>query len=165
MEKGLETRKIYPGIEIITQNQSVLRWYSEIRTLSTQHTLKCCKLVKQCARVVMLPKHYLLMVFTCKDAEAELMRVSAFSRASNVDCGVCVVFPTFQLMQQQLQLFCMLPVYMVNVQIRLTNFEYCFTHKYCTRFSLCGQYLCLYFFQQSSSYKLHLTHKDQTYTY
>ena len=42
------------------------------------------------------------------------MKVVLFSNASNVVVSGFVVFVSLLLMQQQFQLFCMLPVYMVD---------------------------------------------------
>ena len=43
------------------------------------------------------------------------MKVASFSKANNVVFSGFVVFPSLLLMQQQFQLFFMLPVYMANV--------------------------------------------------
>ena len=56
-EKELETPQIYPGIDVTTRNRSVLRLYGEI-VLPAQHILKSCELVKQCAKLVRLSRHY-----------------------------------------------------------------------------------------------------------
>ena len=45
----------------------------------------------------------------------ELVKVASFSKANNGVFSGFVVFPSLLLMQQQFQLFCMLPVYMANV--------------------------------------------------
>ena len=79
------------------------------------------------------------------------MRVASFLKANNVVFHVFVVFPSFLLMQQQFQLFRMLPIYMVKISIMLSVK----LHKQ-HRVSLHNQYLGLQFFQQTFSYKLHM---------
>ena len=47
------------------------------------------------------------------------MKVASSSKANNVVFSGFVVFPSLLLLQQQFQLFCMLPVYMANVTKKL----------------------------------------------
>ena len=63
------------------------------------------------------------MVFKFKDAEAALTRVALCLKANNVVFRTFVVFPSFLFMQQQFQLFCMLPIYMVNALVELSNYQ------------------------------------------
>ena len=64
------------------------------------------------------------MEFKFKDAEAALTRAASFLKANNIVFRGFVVFPSFLLMQQQFQLFCTLPMYMVKALVKLRNFQY-----------------------------------------
>ena len=62
------------------------------------------------------------MEFKFKDAEVGLKRDDSCLKANNVFRGF-VFFPSFLFMQQQFQLFCTLPIYMVNALVKLRNFN------------------------------------------
>ena len=64
------------------------------------------------------------MEFKFKDAEAALTRVASFLKANtDVIFRGFVVFPSFLQMQQQFQIFCTLPMYMVKALVKLRNFQ------------------------------------------